>query len=245
MTQLQTYHVRTHDDGWAVEAEGNSRPTAVESRKADAVSRAKELAGNQEPAKVIVHKQDGTVQDEFTYGDVAAATAKTPANDDSRVSDAGYALAALANDALELAGEALQLARELPSKARERAQKTGEMTQERMSEMRDLKARREDLETRIQQFREQAEERFDEKAARGRSLTEGVLNDERVRRVLDQAKTAQSQVKAALTSIRKTGESAASAATTAGKAQGENAKAQVKAAGTSVKKTAEAATGRS
>lgn len=232
MPALNIYHVLPTEDGWKVEGEGNTRPSAVEDRKADAVSRAREIAENHKPAKVIVHKQDGTVQDEFSYGDVESAAPST--NGDTKpqtgAADAGFALAALASDALQLAGEALNLARQLPSKATERA-----------SELRDLSARREDLETRIKDLRENTRERFGEKAAEGRTITDGLLNDERIRRVLDQAKTAQSQVKGALTSLRKTGEAAAGAAVSAGSEQAKTAKSQTKAAATSVKKTAEAA----
>lgn len=230
MAQLTTYKVKPHDDGWAVESAGNKRPSAVESRKADAVKRAREIAQNQEPAKVIVLKQDGTVQDEFTYGDVEqAATEDTPGR---RSADAGYALAALANDALQLAGEAVKLARTLPSRAQERGQ-----------ELRDLRTRREELQDRLRDVRETLEERLDEKATEGRTVADDILSDERIQRVLDQAKTARSQVKAAITSIRKTATEATSSAANAGKQQAKTASSQTKAAATSVRKTAESAAG--
>lgn len=241
MPTLQTYHVKSHDDGWAVEAEGAQRPSAVEARKADAVSRAREIAGNQQPSKVVVHKMDGTVQDEFIYGDVQEATPSKAEPEKNRANDAGYALAALATDALQLATEALQLAKQVPAKAQGRVQQVSGKAQTRAQDLRDLQARRADLEAKVREFREEAEELLDEKAAQGRGITEGILNDERVRRVLDQASTARSQVKAALTSIRRTGGAVAGAATTAGKEQGSVAKSQVKAAATSVKKTADAA----
>ena len=243
MPTLQTYHVRTHDDGWAVEAEGAKRPSAVEAKKADAVTRAKEIATNKEPAKVVVHKMDGTVQDEFTYGEVEAATpSKAKPEDKNRANDAGYALAALATDAMQLATEALQLAKQMPGKAQDRVQQASGKAQTRAAELKDLQARRADLEAKVREFREEAEGLLDEKAAQGKSITDGILNDDRVRRVLDQAKTAQSQVKGALTSVRKIGGAAVGAATSAGKTQAETAKSQVKAAGTSVKKTGDAAT---
>jgi hypothetical protein len=237
MPKLQTYHVTSHEDGWAVEAVGAQRPSAVEGRKADAVKRAKELATNQKPATVIVHKQDGTVQDEFTYGDVEAATPSETVADKGRMNDVGYALAALASDALELANEAIQLARQLPGKAQERAQQATEKAHDQAQQLRDLKARREDLEQAIRDFRDQAEERLDAKAARGRSIADNILSDERVRRILDQASNTQAQVKAAITSIRRTGEAAASA----GRDQAKTARSQVKAAATSAKRTADVA----
>lgn len=230
------YHVRYRDDGWVVEAEDAQQPSAVEARKKDAVQRAREIADNQQPSRLIVHKQDGTVQSESTYGDLEEVEAAEEPHERARErerareggpgADAGYALAALANDALQLATEAVSLARALPSKAQE---------------LRDLASRREQLNERIRELREVAEQRFDEKAAQGRTVAEEVLSDERVQRVIDQAKTAQSQVKAAMTSIRKTGDEAAAGAAEAGRDQAENARRQTKAAATSLRKTAETA----
>lgn len=234
MAQLRIYHVRYRDHGWVVEAEDAQQPSAVEARKTDAVKRAREIAENQQPARLVVHKQDGTVQNETDYGDVDAGTQAADEGPHVReggvATDAGYALAALANDAMSLATEAVKLARTLPQKAQERAQ-----------DMRDLRSRREQLEERIRELREAAEQRFDEKSAQGRTVAEDLLGDERVQRVVDQAKTAQAQVKAAITSIRKTGSATASGAARAGKEQGRAARSQVKAAATSVRKTAETA----
>lgn len=225
------YHVRYRDDEWVVEAEDAQQPSATEARKKDAVQRAREIAENQQPSRLIVHKQDGTVQSESTYGDVEEVeTGEERAREGGPAADAGYALAALANDALQLATEAVSLARTLPSKAQERAQ-----------ELRDLRSRREHLNERIRELREVAEQRFDEKAAQGRTVAEEVLSDERVQSVIDQAKAAQSQVKAAITSIRKTGDEAAAGAKEAGREQAEDARRQAKAAATSLRKTAETA----
>lgn len=232
MAQLTTYHVKTHDDGWSVEATGSERPSAVESRKTDAVERAREIAQNQQPSRVIVHKQDGSVQNEFTYGDVETVSGDGRAAPGAQRAgaDAAYALMALANDALQLAGEALKLARDLPSRARERGRELG-----------DLKARRDELNETLRDLRRAAEKRMDERSAQGRTVADDMLSDERIQRVLDQAKTARSQVKAAITSIGKTGQRAASGATRAGKEQAETARSQVKAAATSMRKTAETA----
>lgn len=233
MAQLRIYHVRHRDDAWVVEAEDAKQPSASEARKSDAVKRAREIAENQQPSRLIVHKQDGTVQNETSYGDVeeASAAAEGPATRERGVAgDAGYALAALANDALSLATEAVKLARTLPEKAQERAQ-----------DMRDLRSRREQLEDRIRELRDAAEQRFDEKSAQGRTVAEDILGDERVQRVIDQARTARSQVKAAITSIRRTGTGTAAGAVRGGRDQADTARSQVKGAATSVRKTAEAA----
>lgn len=193
------YHVRYRGDEWVVEADDAAQPSATAARKKDAVQRAREIAENQQPSRLVVHKQDGTVQNETEYGDLETGEGRAEPRE-GPAAGAGYALAALANDALQLATEAVSLARTLPSMAQERAQ-----------ELRDLKNRREQLNERIRELRQAAEQRFDEKAAQGRSVADDVLNDERVQRVIDQAKTARSQVKAAITSIRKTAETAADA----------------------------------
>lgn len=230
-TTLTTYHVKPRDEGWSIEAEGASRPSAIEARKTDAVARAREIAENQQPAKLVIHKQDGTVQDTVTYGDLDLTDGDMPVREGRlAAADAAYALAALAKDAIQLANEALQLARTLPEKAQDRAK-----------DLRELRLRREELEERIDKMRELAEQRLGEKVTEGRGLAENVLGDVRVQKLLDQAKIAQSQVKAAITSIRRIGEEAASSAARAGGDQADTAKSQTKAAVTSIRKTAEKA----
>jgi hypothetical protein len=64
----QTYHVSPFGDGWKVAAEGRELEV-VRDNKDDALSEAKRLAKENELAQVIVHGQDGKIQEEFTYGD--------------------------------------------------------------------------------------------------------------------------------------------------------------------------------
>jgi poly(hydroxyalkanoate) granule-associated protein len=68
---LKVYHVAPHDEGWKVEAEGASRATSVHSTKDEALTAGRELAKNQAPSRVVVHKKDGTFQTEYTYEDDA------------------------------------------------------------------------------------------------------------------------------------------------------------------------------
>ncbi|HEX2027837.1 MAG TPA: hypothetical protein VHF25_07530 [Nitriliruptorales bacterium] len=136
--------------------------------------------------------------------------------------DAAYALTGLATDALQLAGEALDAARELPGRVR------------------GARTSRTELEKRFRELRDRLEERFDEKAIEGRTVTDNVLKDQRVKRILTQAQTARSQVKGALTSIRKTASKTVEAGAAAGRKQADTAKSQTKAAATSVQKAAEA-----
>lgn len=59
-------HVVSHEDGWAVKAEGAEQPTKVFENKQDAIDRAKEIAENK-GTSVITHKKDGTIQNQFSY----------------------------------------------------------------------------------------------------------------------------------------------------------------------------------
>ena len=53
-------------------AEGAGRATSVHD-KDEVVSEAKRLAGDRRPSQLPVHKKDGTVQTEQTYGQLAPA----------------------------------------------------------------------------------------------------------------------------------------------------------------------------
>lgn len=68
MTNRKTYHVTPHEDGWQVKAEGAKRATAVFDTKAETVEVAAGIAAKQPLGQVIIHRQDGTIQDERTYG---------------------------------------------------------------------------------------------------------------------------------------------------------------------------------
>lgn len=63
------YHVVPHTDGWAVEKEGASRATSVHGTKAEAVSAGRDLAKAAEPGRLVLHRQDGTIQDTYSYED--------------------------------------------------------------------------------------------------------------------------------------------------------------------------------
>lgn len=69
MAQHKTYHVTPGTDGdWKVKEEKASKASSKHETKAEAVERAKDLAKNQVLGQVIIHKQDGTIQTEHTYG---------------------------------------------------------------------------------------------------------------------------------------------------------------------------------
>ena len=69
MARRKTYHVTPRPDGgWNVKEENASRASSSHDTKAEAIARAKELAKKQALGQVIIHKQDGTIQTEHTYG---------------------------------------------------------------------------------------------------------------------------------------------------------------------------------
>lgn len=65
----KVYHVvPAPEKGWLVKEEKNKNPSARTDKKSDAVKRAKELAKKAKLGQVIVHKKDGRIQTEYTYG---------------------------------------------------------------------------------------------------------------------------------------------------------------------------------
>lgn len=63
------YHVVPHEEGWAVKRESAERATSVHDTKKEAVSSGRNDARAHVPSQLIVHKQDGTVQETFSYED--------------------------------------------------------------------------------------------------------------------------------------------------------------------------------
>jgi uncharacterized protein YdaT len=69
MSERKSYHVLPAKAGvWLVRTEGSSSSSNTYRTKAEAVSGAKEIAKRQTHSQVIVHKRDGKVQTEYTYG---------------------------------------------------------------------------------------------------------------------------------------------------------------------------------
>lgn len=68
MPDDNVYDVSPGDDGWGVQRRGAGRAAGRFDRKEDAVQRGRELAKNQK-GRLVVRKQDGTIQEERTYRD--------------------------------------------------------------------------------------------------------------------------------------------------------------------------------
>lgn len=64
------YHVVPSGEGWIVKREGAARPSTrwIEHKQA-AVNRGVELAKSNKPSQLVIHRADGTIQGERTYGD--------------------------------------------------------------------------------------------------------------------------------------------------------------------------------
>lgn len=69
MSQRATYHMTKRPDGrWQTKATGASRAAAVADPKAAVVDRARGLAKAQTRGQLVIHKANGQVQTEQTYG---------------------------------------------------------------------------------------------------------------------------------------------------------------------------------
>ncbi|ALM50324.1 hypothetical protein AMR72_16390 [Flavobacterium psychrophilum] len=63
------YHVLPAEDGWEGRLEDALRASVTGKNKEEVLERTVELAQNRMPSQVIIHKADGTIQTEHTYGD--------------------------------------------------------------------------------------------------------------------------------------------------------------------------------
>jgi hypothetical protein len=64
----KTYHVTPAGDDWRVKRAGAERADSIHENKADAIARAKVLAKQAPLGQVRVHRGDGEIQTEYTYG---------------------------------------------------------------------------------------------------------------------------------------------------------------------------------
>lgn len=67
MAANKTYRVMPADDGWIVKAEGAKRASSRHTKKPEAVKQARVFAERPGTVNVIIHRQDGTVQESRTY----------------------------------------------------------------------------------------------------------------------------------------------------------------------------------
>jgi uncharacterized protein YdaT len=68
MAKYKVYHVvPTRNDRWRVEGEKAQRASSWHDNKDQAIERGRELAKSRK-GQLIIHKEDGTFQTEYTYG---------------------------------------------------------------------------------------------------------------------------------------------------------------------------------
>lgn len=60
-------HVVPHGDQWAVRGAGNSRATSLHDTQAEAISRARGIAQNQQ-SELLIHRQNGQIRERNSYG---------------------------------------------------------------------------------------------------------------------------------------------------------------------------------
>jgi hypothetical protein len=70
MSDRVVYHVvpDREEDAWKVEKENSERASSVCQTKDEAIEEARRLAQNNSLSQVKVHRRDGTIQTEWTYG---------------------------------------------------------------------------------------------------------------------------------------------------------------------------------
>jgi hypothetical protein len=70
-TTRRVYHVvhQERTQRWGIEREGSERATATAETKDEAVRIASRMAEEADPGQVIVHRADGSIEEEFTYGE--------------------------------------------------------------------------------------------------------------------------------------------------------------------------------
>ena len=69
MSKLKIYHVLPYvNGGWQMKEECTGLTCGIHNTKGEIIARAKELAHAQKPCLIFIHKEDGTIQAGYTYG---------------------------------------------------------------------------------------------------------------------------------------------------------------------------------
>lgn len=61
------YHVTPDGDGWSVKGEGAKGAVSRQPTKKEAVSAAREVAQANAPSRLVIHRQDGSIQRAHEY----------------------------------------------------------------------------------------------------------------------------------------------------------------------------------
>ena len=77
MLGRHVYRVHSTDTGWIVTKEGEVGSRAFCRGREEAIAKAVQAAGSDEPAKVIVDNDDGTIAEEWLFGSDTVAELET------------------------------------------------------------------------------------------------------------------------------------------------------------------------
>lgn len=67
MSKRSKYHITKTKEGWQGKLEGSTKASVTGATKDEVVKKTIEIAKNKENSSVIIHKQDGKIQEERTY----------------------------------------------------------------------------------------------------------------------------------------------------------------------------------
>ncbi|HMB89825.1 MAG TPA: phasin family protein [Rhodothermales bacterium] len=66
-TKTTVFHLVSVDDGWAIKKEGTKTPVSTHGTKKEALDVARTTAQAAQPSRLVIHKQDGTIQESVSY----------------------------------------------------------------------------------------------------------------------------------------------------------------------------------
>ena len=64
----QKYRVLPSGDDWMVKKDGNEKASILTDTKQEAIEKGRELAQKAELGQLFIHKRNGVIQTEWTYG---------------------------------------------------------------------------------------------------------------------------------------------------------------------------------
>lgn len=64
---LKKYHITKTPDGWQGKAEGGERASKTAPTKKEILNQMRDMAKRKGDVSLIIHKEDGTIQEERTY----------------------------------------------------------------------------------------------------------------------------------------------------------------------------------
>jgi hypothetical protein len=68
MSKRQKFHISPHGDRWKLQKEGSQSPIKTFDTKREAVDFGRNKAKESRLGQLIIHKKDGIIQEERTYG---------------------------------------------------------------------------------------------------------------------------------------------------------------------------------